>query len=573
MDENIIDKIKRFILSAKEEAKQGPASEEPLLSTQPPEEIDQIKSMLSISKELDIPPINLDKYTIDTALLEIIPEDIARDYSMIPLARMAHELTVAIADPFNITAIDMLKSLIKIDIYLVIATPSDITKAIDKYYAASSLEKRAISSSVKLPDGIINEEDEEKGIVKIKRVGGQEAEENISEITKRMQEAPIIEMVNNIMVDAMKCRASDIHLEPFPEQTRLRYRIDGILHEIKFIPKEIERAVVARIKIMSNLDITQKRLPQDGRFSFRAEGRELDCRISILPIHSGEKVVLRLLEKGSLHVDLEKLGFSADVFEAFKQSVAKPHGMILLTGPTGSGKSTTLYAMLNTLDRIEKNIITIEDPVEYQMHGITQIQVKPEISLTFANTLRSVLRQNPNIIMIGEIRDFETVDIAMKSALTGHLILSTLHTNDAPSAIVRLMNMEVEPFLIASTLLLIAAQRLCRRICENCKEPYEIKSELVKGLPSGYNKDKVTLYRGKGCSRCNKTGYFGRIPVVQALLIDEAIKEMILKKAALVQIREYAQSKGMKTLRQDAIEKAMKGDISLEEALRITPEG
>ena len=353
----------------------------------------------------------------------------------------------------------------------------------------------------------------------------------------------------------------------------MRFRIDGILHKMQDIPKDIERAVIARIKIMSNLDITQRRLPQDGRLSLNLDRKELDCRVSILPVHSGEKVVLRLLEKTTILIDLEKLGFSPSAYEAFKKAVAQPHGMILLTGPTGSGKSTTLYAMLNTLDRIEKNIITIEDPVEYQMPGITQIHVKPEINLTFANALRSVLRQNPNIIMIGEIRDFETVDIAMKASLTGHLILSTLHTNDAPSAIVRLMNMQVEPFLISYTLLLVAAQRLCRRICPHCKEPYDFPAENLSGLPPDFSQKTVTLYRGKGCSQCGRTGYYGRIPVVQALLIDDPLREMILKKVPLIEIREYAHSRGMKTLREDAIEKVLKGEISLEEALRITPEG
>jgi type IV pilus assembly protein PilB len=564
-----IDKLRKILQQIKGNKEQPTVQDISVEVEQKSGHANEIKNMLSIAKELDIPPINLFKYLIDTELLKLIPEEIARTYQMIPLAKMEQGFTMALADPFNITAIDMAKSLLQADIYMVISTPQDITKAIDKYYTMLGLENKSAPVATGLPI--------KEGELKIEAVVTQEAEteieEDIAEIQKRVQEAPIIQLVNNIFSEAVKLRASDIHIEPFPEQTRLRYRIDGILHEMKSIPKDLERAVIARVKIMSNLDITKRRLPQDGRLSLDSERKEIDCRVSILPVHSGEKVVLRLLEKGELVIDLDKLGFSPTAYEAFKKAVAKPHGMILLTGPTGSGKSTTLYAMLNTMDRIEKNIITIEDPVEYQMQGITQIHVKPEINLTFANALRSVLRQNPNIIMIGEIRDFETVDIAMKAALTGHLILSTLHTNDAPSAIVRLMNMQVEPFLISYTLLLVAAQRLCRRICEQCREPYELPADKIIGLPSDFRENKVTAYRGKGCQRCTHTGYYGRIPVVQALLIDDNVREMILKKVPLIEIREYAHRQGMKTLREDAIEKVLKGEISLEEALRITPEG
>jgi type IV pilus assembly protein PilB len=564
-----LDRIKKMLQSVKSPHEE-PVAGEPL------EEkgreaigVNEAKNMLSLVKELDIPPITLSKYLIDTELIKLIPEEVARTHQMVPLARLTQGMTMAMADPFNIMAIDMAKSLLMTEIYVVIASASDITKAIDKYYAMLTLE----SQSAPVPPAPGTKEDIAKIQAVVTQEGESESEEDIAEIQRKVQEAPIIQLVNGIFNEAVNLRASDIHIEPFPEQTRVRYRIDGILHEMKTIPKDMERAVIARIKIMSNLDITQKRLPQDGRISLNLEGKELDCRVSILPVHAGEKVVLRLLEKGAAVIDLERLGFSPSAYESFKKAVSMPHGMILLTGPTGSGKSTTLYAMLNTLDKIEKNIITIEDPVEYQMEGITQIQAKPEINLTFANALRSVLRQNPNIIMIGEIRDFETVDIAMKASLTGHLILSTLHTNDAPSAIVRLKNMQVDPFLISYTLLLIAAQRLCRRICDSCKEPYEVPAESLGSLPPGYNKKTVTLYKGKGCTRCAQTGYYGRIPVVQALLIDDRVREMILKNAPLIEIRDHAHSQGMKTLREDAIEKVLKGEIALEEALRITPEG
>jgi len=560
-----IDRLKKFFISFK--GRKEKDSNESNVPAAKEVACDEIKNMLSVSKELDITPINLSKYLIDTELLRLIPEEVARTYRMIPLARMEAGFTIAIVDPFNIMAIDMAKASVAADIYLVIATRTDMDKAIEKFYGMLSWEEKSTSA-----DKFLKGEGVKIEPVVTERLDT-EAEEDIVDIQRRVQEAPLVQLVNEIFNEAVKLRASDIHIEPFPEQTRLRYRIDGILHQKVDIPKDLERAVIARIKLMSNLDITQRRLPQDGRLSLTSDNKEIDCRVSIIPVHSGEKVVLRLLEKGGMLIDLEKLGFSTSAYDAFKKSIKKPHGMILLTGPTGSGKSTTLYALLNTLDRIEKNIITIEDPVEYQMQGITQIQVKPEINLTFSNTLRSILRQSPNIIMIGEIRDFETVDIAMKSALTGHLILSTLHTNDAPSAIVRLMNMQVEPFLISYTLLLVAAQRLCRRICEFCKEPYEFTVEKLSGLPKDFKENKITVYRGKGCPNCNNTGYFGRMPVVQALLIDDTIRGMILKHAPLFEIREYAHSTGMKTLREDAMEKVLKGEISLEEAVRITPEG
>ncbi|MFZ2602870.1 MAG: GspE/PulE family protein, partial [Candidatus Omnitrophota bacterium] len=532
---------------------------------------EELDAMLALSKDMDIPPINLSKYLLDIQFVILIPEEIARTYQVVVLAKTEQELTVAISDPFNITAIDTLKSLVKTNIHLVLATPSDIIKTIDKFYSILNLEKKPATREA-IGQSSAQEDKKEMGF-EIKAVTSEDFEDDINEITKISQGESIVTIVNDILSEAVKRRASDIHIEPYPQELRLRYRIDGILHEVKSLPKDVERALVARIKIMSYLDITQRRLAQDGRLSLFLEKRKIDCRVSVLPISSGEKIVLRLLEKGGVQINLEKLGFSPNVLEAFTKAMARPNGMVLLTGPTGSGKSTTLYALLNTLDKVKKNIITIEDPAEYQMQGVTQIQIKPEIGLTFVNSLRAVLRQNPNVIMIGEIRDFETVDIAIKAALTGHLILSTLHTNDAPSAITRLMNMQVEPFLISSTLLLIAAQRLCRRICESCKVPYEIPVEKLVGLPADFKENKAILYRGKGCQRCNNTGYFDRMPVVQALFIDDTIKDMILRRVSLNEMREYAHSKGMKTLREDAMGKVLKGDISLEEALRITPEG
>jgi len=525
-----------------------------------PEEA-EVNKILSFCKELDIPVLNLSNYKITPEVIRAVPEQIARTYKVIPVAKFGDMLTLAISDPFDIVAVDSIKAIAKSDIQLVLSTPLQITKSIEEYYGEFDLEKAIAQREIST---------EEK--IKLETLSGQE-KIDISEIAQLSQSTEIIEMVNSLLAEAIKQRASDIHIEPYPGTLRIRYRIDGVLREIKSAAeKKNEPALIARIKIMSRLDITQRRLPQDGRISLKLDARDIDLRVSILPLATGEKVVLRILEKGSLQLDLERLGFSTYAFESFRKASLKPHGMILLTGPTGSGKSTTLYALLNRLNNTERNLITIEDPVEYQMKGITQIQAKPEIGLTFANILRAALRQNPDVVMVGEIRDFETVDIAIKAALTGHLILSTLHTNDAPSAIVRLENMGVEPFLISSTLTLIAAQRLCRKVCPKCKEPYQVSVANISGLPADFKETKATFYRGKGCPHCNNTGYFGRVAAVEALLIDDPLRELILKKAPLTKIYEYAHQQGMKTLREDAIEKALSGEISLEEVLRVTPE-
>lgn len=523
------------------------------------------EKMLTLCKELEMPPINLFKYKISPEILWFIPEDLAHAHNVIPLARFGLTLTLAVSDPFDIVAIDEIKNIVKLDLQLVLCTSEQIKKAIDESYNVSrSLEKETTSTT------------EEPSLLETKTESVFE-EDNINvikEIAELSQTSRVVDMVNNIFVEALKQRASDIHIEPYPDILRIRYRIDGVMQERGVVTeKKCERAIIARLKIMSKLDITQRRLPQDGRISLRLDSHDIDLRVSILPLSTGEKIVLRILEKGNLQIDLEKLGFSAYPLESFRKVSARPYGMIIMTGPTGSGKSTTLYAILNRLNNAERNIITIEDPVEYQMKGITQIQVKTEIDLTFANILRAVLRQNPDIVMVGEMRDPETVDIAIKAALTGHLILSTLHTNDAPTAIVRMMNMGIEPFLISSTLSLIAAQRLCRKICPKCREAYELSVANLSGLPKDFKDTKAVFYRGKRCDNCNNTGYFGRVAVVEALIIDDTLRQMILEKAPLTDIREYARKQGMRTLREDAIEKSLAGEISLEEAIRVTPEG
>ncbi len=554
--EKIIEKIKRF-LKSKEDKKLGSAT---------PSEISELHKMVSLCKELDLPPLNLSKYKINLELLREVPRDIARTHIVIPIAKFGSTLTLAVSDPFNIVAIDSIRDLSNLDIQLVICTPAQINKAIDEYYSIIDLEKVEATKEIHVAEA--------KKIEALPETLPGEEKIDIKEIAELSQKVEIIEMVNNILLGGLESRASDIHIEPYPDVLRIRYRIDGVLQERKAaVDKKYERAIIARLKIMSRLDITQRRLPQDGRISLELGPRDIDLRVSVLPLATGEKIVMRILEKGEMQLDLERLGFSEYPLEAFRKCISRPHGMIIITGPTGSGKSTTLYAIINRLNNTERNIITIEDPVEYQMKGITQIQVKPEISLTFANVLRAVLRQNPDIVMVGEMRDFETVDIAIKSALTGHLILSTLHTNDAPSAIVRLMNMGIEAFLIASTLTLIAAQRLCRRICPKCKESYELSVTELSGLPQDFKAPVATFYRGKGCEYCKGTGYFGRVAVVEALLIDDQVRQMILRNTPLTEIREYARKQGMKTLREDALEKCLAAEVSLEEALRVTPEG
>ena len=551
-----LKRIKNMFSGTKEEEKPDVASPSAANAEAAPAsnvEAEEIDRMLSISKELNIPPINLSKYKIEKEALRLIPERLARAYQVIPLTKTGSVLAIVTSDPFNIVVIDTIKAIVKLDIQLVMSTPTWLTQAIDKYYTA-----------------LAEEDSLKEDIVQIESIA--EERIDVEEITRLSHDATVVKTVNDTLIYALGKRASDIHIEPYQNKIRLRYRIDGILNEMEQLPFEHYAAIIARVKILSGLDITQRRIPQDGRFSINIEKREVDFRVSILPLATGEKIVMRILEKGDLQVDLEKLGFSAYGMESFKKAVARPYGMILLTGPTGSGKSTTLYALLNKLNSSEEHLITIEDPVEYKMKGVTQIQVKTEIGLTFAGILRAVLRQSPDVIMVGEMRDFETADIAIKAALTGHIILSTLHTNDAPSAVTRLMNMGIEPVMISSTLTLIAAQRLCRRVCVRCKESYELPAGKAASLLKDVRIEKPVFYRGKGCPTCNNTGYFGRISIVEALLLDDPVRQMILQKASLSKITEYARAHGMKTLREDAFGKALSGEISLEEVLRVTPE-
>ncbi len=517
--------------------------------------INEKELLLLLVKELHIPSINLTKYKIDADLQEIIPEKIARQYRIIPISRLGNMITVALSNPLNIFAVDDIKSITGKDIDVVMSTDSEIMKAIDNFYGAKTVHSVTdISKDIDIEDlEIVTEED--KGEDEVSQDAG--------------NQAPIIRMVDLVIKEALKQRASDIHLEPAVDGMRVRYRIDGILQDILNIPKENINAVTIRIKIMSQLDITTNRIPQDGRFKLRTSTQEVDFRVSVLPTTYGQKIVLRVLDKKNLRIGLEGLGFSSQDLEILKSGMSKPFGMLLVTGPTGSGKSTTLYSMINQLNSVDRNIITVEDPVEYLVDGLTQIQSRPEIGLTFASGLRSILRQSPDVVMVGEIRDNETADIAIKASLTGQLVLSTLHTNDATGALTRLIDMGVEPFLVASSLVMVCAQRLCRTICQGCKQPVDIPDKVLKDMGIN-NKTGLTFFHGQGCKACRHTGYLGRTVVSEILEIDDKIREMLIKGASSDQIRDYAlQEKNMTLLYDDAVAKFKAGLTTMEELMRV----
>jgi type IV pilus assembly protein PilB len=513
-----------------------------------------------ISRYLYIPVIHISKFKFDPGTIELIPEHIARQYSLIPLSRLGNNLTVAMADPLNIFALDDLKMLTGCDIDIILSPQDEIKKAVDTYYRKELSDvQKIIDDTPQGPDLEFKEDELAK-----------QDEIDLSSAVKDSKKAPIVKLVDLMLTQALKKRASDIHIEPEEDCLRIRYRIDGALYDIFKIPKVNQNAILARVKIISNLDITENRIPQDGRFKVKAKGKEVDFRVSSLPTTFGQKFVLRALDKGNLSIGLDQLGFSEQPLAIFKEAIEKPFGMILVTGPTGSGKSTTLYSVLNQLNTPEKNIITIEDPVEYQIEGITQVQVKPDIGLDFVSGLRSLLRQSPDVIMIGEIRDSDTADIAVKAALTGQLVFSTLHTNDAVSSITRLMDMGVEPFLVASSLVMLSAQRLCRRLCLKCRQPTEMPEKFLESI--GF-REKVTFYSAKGCKYCNNTGFYGRIAILEALIIDDNIREMIMKKKPIDEIRRYALTNcAMKTLRDDAYLKVKMGLTTLDEVIRVTKE-
>lgn len=517
--------------------------------------ISETKLVSVLAESLYIPTLNLANYRIDPLLVEVIPERLARQYSMIPISRIGDTLTVAMADPLNIFALDDLRLLTGYKIDPVIALEKDILQAVNNVYRRNNEEV-----------SVLDDEDAIKNVLSASDEGTLE----LSSLKDESYTTPIVKIVNLMILEALKRRASDIHIEPQESSLRVRFRVDGELIDVFSIPKKNQSAIIARIKIISGLDITEMRLPQDGRFKVRFVNKEIDFRVSSLPTTFGQKLVLRLLDKSALSLGIDSLGFSGHSLNLFKEAITKPYGMILVTGPTGSGKSTTLYSVLTQLNTPERNIITVEDPVEYQVLGITQIQVKQDIGLDFASGLRSLLRQSPDIILIGEIRDAETADIAVKAALTGQLVMSTLHTNNAAQAITRLVDMGVEPFLAATSLIMSSAQRLIRLICAHCKEPDFPPEVLLKKINLKANSQ---FFHGRGCQACNNTGFFGRCGLLEILMIDDTMKDMIVKGESSDQIQDYAVKKlGMRTLRQEALEKAQGGFTTLEEVLRITTE-
>ncbi|MBI3315504.1 MAG: type II/IV secretion system protein [Candidatus Omnitrophica bacterium] len=519
----------------------------------------EILSLLNV--ELKMPLVSLAERKINPFIARSIPEKEARKHSIIALSKVGDTLTLAMADPFNILALEGEALFKKMTLDCVISGEKEIEETLQRIYRS---EPKVVSSpglkGMTMPTG-----------------AKKETEGDFAYVLGDISAAPIVKLVDGILNEALKRRASDVHIEPFENTVRVRYRIDGNLEEAEPIPKKNQNAILTRIKILSRLDITENRLPQDGRFKIRVRDREVDLRVSILPVHFGNKVVMRILDKGALTVGLDHLGFLPESLEMFKSAVVKPFGMILITGPTGSGKSTTLYSILNQLNTPEKNIITIEDPIEYQVAGITQIQTKPEIGLDFANGLRAILRQSPDIVMVGEIRDSETADIAIKASLTGQLVLSTLHTNDAAGAMTRLVDMGIEPFLIASSVILVAAQRLCRTICPDCKEKVEIPKEVFQRMNVAIEKiasqvGKRDFYKGKGCDKCNKTGYYGRLGILETIWIDDTIRDLIVKRASSFEIKDYALKAGMVSLRDDALKKFCLGLTTLDEVIRVTSE-
>lgn len=514
--------------------------------------------VIGLAEQLGIPHMKLSHYILDPKVMKMIPARVVRKEKVIPLSRSGNTLTIATADPLNVLMIDNLRAITGCNIQAIVATPSEINQVIGDYYST-------------VATGSLAELIEESGSEDTVEVVRDAESVDLDKLMKEAEEAPIIRLVNLVLSRAIKDRASDVHIEPFEKKVQVRYRIDGALSPVATLPKKVQNAVVSRIKILSELNIAERRLPQDGRFKIKARQRDIDFRVSTIPTRFGEKVVLRLLDKAQLMgLTMDGLGLEGNVLEKYQKAISQPYGMIVLTGPTSCGKSTTLYAALRAVNSPDKNIVTVEDPVEYEADGINQIQVHEEIGLTFARTLRSFLRQDPDIIMLGEMRDLGTADIGIKAALTGHLLFTTLHTNDAPGAVARLINMGVEPFLVSGALLFVGAQRLMRRVCKECAVSYEPSPKLLKeaGLEGKVEKGAV-FCKAKGCNTCNKTGYRGRMAVMEALELDDGIRELILRKAPDIEIRKVALSNGMISLKENALKKVIRGDTTLEELARV----
>ncbi len=516
-----------------------------------------------LSQELNLPVMNPLNFKIAEEILNLIPLAYVKKYSVLPISRIGRMLTVATSNPFGVIAWDDIAALTGFKIKPVLTAPSVLDEAIKKFYSISEAEESK-RSEVSIAD-MMKELESSPSVVQT----GQKAQS--VDLGQAVTEAPVIRVANLVILESVKRKASDLFIEPWEKNTRVRCRVDGLLEEVKLLPASMAPAIVSRIKVMSHLDIAEHRIPQDGRFKAKVQNREVDFRVSILPTSHGEKVCIRLLDKKSQSQSLDALGFTGFEIKRIREAALKPHGMILITGPTGSGKTTTLYSILNHLHTPDKNITTVEEPVEYQVHGINQVNVRESIGLTFSAALRSILRQDPNVVMIGEIRDLETMDIAIKAALTGHLVLSTLHTNDAASSIVRMVNMGVEPFLIASSVHMVTAQRLIRRLCASCKEPWETDTEVLKLMKQSTDK-KVKLFRAQGCPSCRNSGFSGRRVITEVLVLSQAIRAAILKRANGDEIKLLARQEGMSTLRESGIQKVLEGETTMEEVMRITAE-
>ena len=521
--------------------------------------------VISMGRCLDKPPINLAKVRVPEPIVNLVPKDMARSYKVVPIAQLGNKLFVAMADPMNVLALDDLRTRTKLEIIPMIATERSVSEALSGVHSATG----AIDEVMKKAAAEAAAAEAEGEAVEV--TGKQREDIDLDKLAADSEDGPVIKIVNLILVQALKDRASDIHIEPAEKSVRLRYRLDGNLVEASGPPKSLQLAIASRIKILAGLNIAERRIPQDGRFRIRVSGKEVDLRISFLPTVYGEKIVIRILDKGALTGSIDNLGLDEQTLVGFKRAIDAPHGMILVTGPTGSGKTTTLYSVLSELNKPEYNIVTVEDPVEYQLPGINQVAVKADVGLDFSSALRSILRQDPDIVMIGEIRDNETADIAVKAALTGHQVLSTLHTNDAAGAITRLDDMGIEPFLIASSVLLTCAQRLVRRICPNCKEEFTPEPEMFSrlGIESG---EGDTFFQGSGCERCKQRGYLGRAAIMEVLPVSEAIRRLVIKRASAAVLKNQGLSEGMKTLRLAGIDKAREGVTTLEEVWRLTAE-
>jgi type IV pilus assembly protein PilB len=528
---------------------------------------DEVTAVLS--RQYGVPSINLAYFEVDPNVIKLIPMETAMKYQILPLSRVGSSLTVAMVDPTNVFAMDDIKFMTGFNIEPVVASESAISEAIKKHYG--SIEDVERKKEIEDIVSFIDEGQAES----VELEAEDESTLNLAALEKAAEEAPVIKLVNYILTDAVKRGASDIHMEPYEKEYRVRYRVDGMLATIMNPPNKLRDAIISRVKIMAKLDISEKRLPQDGRIMIRmmhnGRKKQLDFRVSVLPTLYGEKIVMRLLDKENLRLDMTKLGFEPESLAKFQKAIFKPYGMVLVTGPTGSGKTNTLYSSIAQLNKPDTNIVTAEDPVEFQLPGINQVQMKEQIGLNFATALRSFLRQDPNIILVGEIRDFETAEIAIKAALTGHLVLSTLHTNDAPATISRLMNMGIEPFLVATSVHLICAQRLARRVCQECKQPEDMSPQVL--IDAGYTPEEATTvkaYKGRGCATCGNKGYKGRVGLYEVLEVTDEVRELILVGASALEIKRKAIEQGMISLRRSGLIKVANGQTTLEEVIRET---